>query len=230
MEGFEHLVKVALEAEDLIVSSNLKFPVTIHIKKKSGREEDQTHGYEVDLVGARRNLLVLASVKSFFGSTGVRQDGFKELAKFDNPTARQLTEFNLYRLFNDKQIREGVIAEAVKRFGYSPRQVALRLYVGKFQNNEAKADIKAYLGKMQAGKGPVKVFDLGEILNNLFKVLESKTYFNDPVVMTLKALAEGIRQSNQGKGKQMSLGTAISKLHEVLGIAHDPPQCDPKRK
>ncbi len=67
MEGFEHLVKVALEAEQFIVSANLKFPVTMRTRKKDW-EEEQTHGYEVDLVGARRNLLVLASVKSYFGS------------------------------------------------------------------------------------------------------------------------------------------------------------------
>jgi hypothetical protein len=230
MEGFEHLVKVALEADDFVVSSNLKFPVRIQIKKKTGREEKQTHGYEVDLVGARNDLLVLASVKSFFGSTGVKRNGFRELAKFDKPTTRQLREFDLYKLFNDKKIREGVIAEAAKRFRYSHRQVELRLYVGKFQNCEAKADIKTYLGKMQAGKGPVKVFDLGEILTKLLNVLEHKTYFNDPVVMTLKALAEGIRQSNQSKGKKMSFATAVTVLHRTLGVALDPLQCDPKRK
>lgn len=218
MEGFEHLVKVALEAEHLIVSSNLKFPVKMRTQKRN-REEEQTHGYEVDLVGARSDLLVLASVKSFFGSTGVSQHGFRELAKITNPTAGQLRGFNLYKLFNEKQIREGVIAEAAKRFGYARRQVELRLYVGKFQNNEAKENIKKYLGKMRAGKGHVKVYDLGGILTKLFKVLESKMYFNDPVVMTLKALAEGIRQSNQDKGIKMSQRTAIDTLHEVLGIA-----------
>jgi len=71
---------------------------------------------------------------------------------------------------------------------------------------------------MWSGKGSVRVFDLGETLTRLFKVLESKTYFNDPVVMTLKALAERIRQNSQGNGRHMSLRTAIRTLHEVLGI------------
>lgn len=218
MEGFEHLVKVALEAEDLIVSSNLKFPVKMPTRRQS-RNEEQTHGYEVDLVGARRNLLVLASVKSFFGSTGVKRDGFRELANFAKPTPRQFRHFGLYKLFNDPKIREGVIAGAAKRFGYSPRQIELRLYAGKFQNEKTKEDIRAYLGKLQAGKGPIKVFDLCEILHKLLSVLESKTYFNDPVIMTLKALAEGIRQDSQRKGKKMSLPTAISRLHDALGIS-----------
>ena len=230
MEGFEHLVKVALEADGLVVSSNLKFPVRIQIKKRTGREEEAIHGYEVDLVGARNDLLVLASVKSFFGSAGVSRNVFRELAKFDKPTPRQLRAFGHYKLFNDTEIREGVIAEAAKRFGYSHRQVELRLYVGKFQNCEEEAVIKTGLGKMRAGKGPVKVFDLGEILTKLLNVLDSKTYFNDPVIMTLKALAEGIRQSNQSKGKKMSLRTAITVLRETLGVALDPLQCNPKRK
>jgi hypothetical protein len=41
MEGFEHVVKVALETEDLIVASNLKFPVARKTKKHG---EVQTHG------------------------------------------------------------------------------------------------------------------------------------------------------------------------------------------
>jgi hypothetical protein len=99
MEGYEHLVKVAMETEDLIVASNLKFPVKIRTNKK-GRNEFQTHGYEVDLVGVRRDLLVLASVKSFFGSKGVRQEGFKGLVNTAQPTPRQRKNFKRYILFN----------------------------------------------------------------------------------------------------------------------------------
>ena len=46
MEGFEHIVKVALETENLIVAPNLKFFVPRQTKKQSV-EEWQTHGYEV---------------------------------------------------------------------------------------------------------------------------------------------------------------------------------------
>ncbi len=34
----------------------------------------QTHGYEVDLVGARSDRLVLATVQSYLGSRGVVAD------------------------------------------------------------------------------------------------------------------------------------------------------------
>src|SRR3954463_3677332 len=69
VEAFESFVALALETEDLVVSEALKFPVTQ--QTPSGL---QTHGHEVDLVGARSDRLVLASVKSFFGSKGVFAD------------------------------------------------------------------------------------------------------------------------------------------------------------
>lgn len=184
MEGFEHLVKVALESEDLIVSSNLKFPVAKKTLKK-GHNEIQTHGYEIDLVGARSDLLVLASVKSFFGSRGVNRQGFKRIA-----VETRKTYFGLYKLFNDDDVRRGVIAKAAERFGYRIDQIELRLYVGKFQNETEQRVVSDHLGRIQAGRGPIKVIALKEIVAALLGVIESKTYFNDPVVMTLKALKQ----------------------------------------
>lgn len=70
VESFEQFVAVALEYEGLVVSEAVKFPVQ-RITEKRGYEERQTHGYEVDLIGARADRLVLATVKSFLGSRGV---------------------------------------------------------------------------------------------------------------------------------------------------------------
>ena len=66
MESFEQFVAVAMEAEGFVVSKAVKFPVQRKTRKAS-HPEVQTHGYEVDLIGARSNRLVLATVKSFFG-------------------------------------------------------------------------------------------------------------------------------------------------------------------
>jgi hypothetical protein len=187
VEGFEHLVKVALETENLIVAGNLKFYVERRTRKKH-KEEKQKHGYEVDLVGARHDLLVLASVKSFFGSKGVNCQGFIGLAD-----ETKKSHYDLYKLFNYPDIRCGVVAEAARQFGYSEEEVELRLYVGKFQNDTAKDRIKSHLGNICCGLGPIKVFCLDEILDRLLRVLDSKTYFNDPVVMTLKALQHAKR-------------------------------------
>lgn len=70
MESFESVVALVLEAEGFVVSGAVKFPVTRRTVKAMHKEV-QTHGYEVDLVAARADVLVLATVKSFFGSRGV---------------------------------------------------------------------------------------------------------------------------------------------------------------
>ena len=49
-----------MQEERLVVSSGVKFPVKLRTRKE--REEHQTHGYEVDLIGASANRLVLATV------------------------------------------------------------------------------------------------------------------------------------------------------------------------
>jgi hypothetical protein len=216
VEGFEHLVKVALEEEDFVVSGNMKFHVE-RLTKKSNRKETQNHGYEIDLVAANHESLVLASVKSFFGSKGVSTKGFKELIE-TVPTPRQLRHFDLYKIFNDSDLREKVISKAAKQFGYKSHQVELRLYVGKFQSESARNEITKYLGSIKAGKGGIRVFGLEDTLKSLFKVLENKTYFNDPVIMTLKALVEATRQASIRKGQKTNPKKSIARLAELLGV------------
>ena len=186
MEGFEHVVKVALEAEGLIVNGNLKFPVK-RKTRKTANEEHQTHGYEVDLVGARRDKLVLASVKSFFGSQGVSTAGFCGLSTKSHPKQERL-----YAFFNNPEIQQGVIEKACERFGYKPNQIELRLYVGKFkgaaQGAAARKAIASHLANPPDGLRPVTVLGLDDIVPKLFQLLQSKTYTNDPVVMTIRAL------------------------------------------
>jgi len=121
MEAFEQFVKIALEAEDLVVASGVKFPVKRQVRKAE-RAEFQTHGYEVDLVGARADSLVLATVKSFFGSLGVTS----------RTVAGESGNTGAYRLLNEPEIRNGVVERAAERFGYDISQVHLRLYVGKW--------------------------------------------------------------------------------------------------
>ena len=80
----------------------------------------------MDLVGARADRLVLATVKSFFGSRGVASEDVT------GQTSNRDTR-GLYRLLNEPDLRNAVIATAAKRFGYQTGQVRLRLYVGKSQ-------------------------------------------------------------------------------------------------
>ena len=60
MEAFESFVALALEEEGLVVSPAVKFPVERRTARIAN-EERQVHGYEVDLVGARSDLLALAN-------------------------------------------------------------------------------------------------------------------------------------------------------------------------
>jgi hypothetical protein len=112
VEAFEQFVKIAMEAEGLVVSAGMKFPIRRQVRK-SGRVEFQTHGYEVDLVGARIDRLVLASVKSFFGSRGVRHEVVSGVSG----------DTGGFRMLNEPEIREGIVAGAAEQFGYEVDQV-----------------------------------------------------------------------------------------------------------
>jgi hypothetical protein len=110
VEGFEQFVAVAMESEGLIVSEAIKFPVP-RVTQKAAYEETQTHGYEVDLVGARADRLVLATVKSFFGSRGV-------VAEHVMGTGGDRRARSLYVLLNDPAVQSAVVTAAAQRYGY----------------------------------------------------------------------------------------------------------------
>ncbi len=119
VEAFESFVAVALEAEGLVVSSGVKFPVTLQTRR-ADHQEVQTHGYEVDLVGARADRLILATVKSYLGSRGVVAEHVT--GETTNEQARRR-----YLLLNHAEIRRKVVKEAVRVYGYRMSQVELRL-------------------------------------------------------------------------------------------------------
>jgi hypothetical protein len=109
VESFEQLCRVAMEAEGFAVSGNIKFPVRRRTKKQS-RVEYQTHGYEVDHVGARARELVLAEVKSYLGSRGVSRQGFRGLAY-----GRSRSRVSLFKLFNDTRLRKRSSPQSLSR-------------------------------------------------------------------------------------------------------------------
>ena len=108
MEAFESFVALTMEDEGLVVSEAIKFPVTRRTAK-TAYAETQTHGFEVDLIGACADRLVLATVKSFFGSTGIVAEHVMGLA-----AAPRLN--NLYALLNDSVVRDAVMASAGTRY------------------------------------------------------------------------------------------------------------------
>ena len=189
MESFEQLCKVALEAEQFVVTSNVKFFVRRRTRR-AAYEEFQEHGYEVDLVGARGDRIVLAEVKSYFGSRGVNSQGFRGLA---DETRR--TDFERYKLLNDPELLAEVTDQACALYGYERGQAEIRLYVGKFAGGHEQP-IREHL---EAFRNPrVRVVALGEIVDAVVALAGRRTYTDDPVVTTVKALAAAGRLPGVG--------------------------------
>jgi hypothetical protein len=182
VEAFESFVALAMEDEGLVVSSAVKFPVTRRTAK-SGQAETQTHGFEVDLVGANAKKLVLASVKSFFGSRGVVAE------HVDGRTGGR--QSRLYALLNDPDVRDPVIAGACKRYGYAENHIEMRLYVGRFAGptkGENERHVRDWAASTIVGSGPIKVVGAPEVVEVVRRVASSKQYRDDPALIALKVL------------------------------------------
>jgi hypothetical protein len=180
VEAFEQFVALAMESERLVVSSALKFPVKRRTRK-TAYEEWQTHGFEVDLVAARVDRLVLATVKSFFGSRGVVAAHVR--GESADPKANAL-----YALLNDVHIRETVMASAAERFGFTLDQVEIRLYVGRFATSASETEVREWCAGQIVGRGPITVIGASEVVKIVREVARSKQYRDNAVLATLKVL------------------------------------------
>lgn len=170
MEAFEHVTKVWLETvENCAVTSGVKFPVRLRTKKAS-RDEFQEHGYEIDLVAARSDRLLLVSVKSLLGSKGLSLKGLKEES-----------------LFGRKEVLEGVLSGARTRYGYSRSQIQIWLVVGRYFSGDEQA-IAQHIDQLSQGLVRMRVVGLNEIVEGVITAAKRKTYLNDPVIVTLKCL------------------------------------------
>ena len=177
MEAFEQFVALAMETEGLVVSSALKFPVSRRTRK-ANYEEWQTHGYEVDLIGANSERLVLAMFKSFFGSRGVVADHVMGVGGYTS----------WYALLNEPDIRDGVLSEACARFGYAPDQAEMRLYVGKFAGGTNEFRVRQWADEQIIGACPLREVGAAEVVQVVREVARSKQYRDHPVLATLKVL------------------------------------------
>lgn len=177
LEAFEQFVALAVESEGLVVSEAQKFPVQI-LTRKAAYAETQTHGFEVDLVGARSDRLVLATVKSFFGSRGVTYEGV---------TGTGATA-SWYALLNRPEVRETVTRLAAERFGYRVDQVEMRLYAGKFAGGGHEARIRDRCATQIVGSGPIRVVGATDIVAVVREVAGSKSYRDNAVLTMMKVL------------------------------------------
>lgn len=180
MEAFESFVALALEAEDLVVSEAVKFAVRLQTRRKD-YVEIQTHGYEVDLVGARADRLVLASVKSYLGSHGV-------VAEHVTGETRDEKARKRYSLLNRREVRGPVIKAAAKRYGYRTGQVELRLYVGKFSTGAHEERVRRWATRQRVGAGPIGVYGLADVVGVVRQAAVPRAYRDHPVLVTMKVL------------------------------------------
>lgn len=191
MESFESLVALAMKAENLHVAGPIKFMITRKTKKKA-YDEYQEHGYEVDLVGMRKDKLVLSTVKSYLGSQGVK---FKDVA------ATSGSNGDGYRMLNDRDLRSQMIQAACDQFGYSPKDVEIRLYAGRFHSGD-EALVKEWCLNEKAGGGSIQVYNLIEIMDSVKELATRKTYIDDPALVAVKAMLIAEEYSNKAqKGK-----------------------------
>ncbi len=186
MEAFESFVALALESEGFVVSEALKFPVTQRTQK-AAREEIQTHGFEVDLVAARADRLVLATVKSFFGSRGV------VAAAVTGDESVTLVHRKRYALLNDPVVRKAVVGLAAKRFGYLQKQVELRLYVGRFAGRSTgvhEKRVREWCATQRVGSGAIRVVGVKEVVDRVRAASQQTQYRDNAVLVAMKVLEE----------------------------------------
>jgi hypothetical protein len=178
MEAFEQFVALAMESEGLVVSGALKFNVK-RKTRKAAYDEYQTHGFEVDLVGARSDRLVLATVKSFFGSRGVVAE---------HVIGDESSYAKWYALLNQPDVRDAVVTGAATRFGYDQSQVEMRLYAGRFSTKASENRVRSWAAEQVVGGGPIRVFDAKGVVATVREVAAPKQYRDSAVLATLKVL------------------------------------------
>ena len=88
-------------------------------------------------------------------------------------------------------IREGVIDEAAKQYGYRREQIWLRLYVGKFAapiRRTHEPRIREWCASVNAGAGPIEVVGIDEVVAEVRKAASKKQYRDNPVLVSMKVL------------------------------------------
>ncbi len=184
MEAFEQFVAVFLEQKGYVVSSAVKFPFARQTRK-ADHIEVQTHGYEIDLVGARADSLVLATVKSFLGSRGV-------VAEHVDGTSSHIAANKRYAILNDINLRSSIVRQAAKRYGYSTRQVQLSLFVGRFAGptkGDHERHVRDWCRRQRTGAGSIHVHSLSDMVDTVVEAaITGRQYRDNPVLVTMKLL------------------------------------------
>lgn len=188
MESFEAVVATALEAENYVVTG----PITIkwfspgHPKEKG----EQPNRLEIDLVAARGDRLVLATVKSFFGSGGV-------FPKDVMGTGRGASG---YTMINDVKKRAELIELVAEKYGYKVSEVEVRLYAGKFAGVQGEQIIRDWASKQELGGGVLQIVNALQLSKVIFALARESHYQNNVAIAFAKTQLEAeLIQSREDK-------------------------------
>lgn len=175
MEAFESFVALALESEDYVVGGPYYFRPSAEMRVRHGL---QNSSFEVDLVGARKDRLVLATVKSYLGSGGVK---FNEVRGIGRGASG-------YKMLNRAEVTETIITESCEKFGYARSQIEFRLYAGKFQNQLQEQKTREWAAQQTFGGGPLLVFKAEEVLDQVQVLAQHTSYIDNPSLVAVKVM------------------------------------------
>jgi hypothetical protein len=85
-----------------------------------------------------------------------------------------------------------VLHGAANRYGYSPSQVYLRFYVGRFAGptrGEDESRIRAWCRTQIVGGGPIEVYGVRDVVDRVMRAAVKKQYRDHAVLVTMKALS-----------------------------------------
>jgi len=197
MESFEAVVAAALEAENYVVSG----PITIKwfSKGEPKVKGQQPNRLEIDLVAARGDRLVLATVKSFFGSGGVYAQDV--LGKGRGASG--------YTMINDVKKRAELIELAAEKFGYKVKDVEVRLYAGKYAGLNGENEIREWASKQILGGGPLQVVNALQLSQVINALAQESHYQNNVAIAFAKTQIEAqLIQAREDKANAKALAKA----------------------
>ncbi len=183
MDAFKSIVAMTLEDKGFVVSVAVKFPLRRRTRRPA-HEEVQQPLRAVDLVGARHDRLVLATVRPYLGSRGA-------VAKEVMGVARQSASNAGYALLNDPEVRDTILASASDRYGYPTGLVEFRLYAGKFASPARgghERAIRAWCAEQRIGYGPIAVHDVGDVAQAARRLAQSRPHRDNPTLVTIQVL------------------------------------------
>lgn len=193
MEAYENMVARAMETEGLLVAGPKKFAFMLPYMKQ-GKERIATTWIEVDLIGMSADRLILASVKSYFGSGGTDASHFLG--------EKGVKKAKGYRMIQDPEIRELLGEDASKLFGFDKKQIEFRFYSGLYKG-DGEQRIRDWADKKEnhAFGNKIQIFNVNQVVDKIVLLAEGKGYVDDASIVAIKAFkaAEKIAAKTEGK-------------------------------